>query len=379
MTGIIRWARTVATCGLCVWLTLACGGIADAVTPISDTVPGYDGPRPAVPGPVSAMPGSAPVVAGPGMVPCRDRCPCIPNAQNFGFYKPIWRRWPGEVRPDITFPGSINKGVIPTPPGQEPIPVPRGSLVPPTEVPSLTPGSKDFGTGMGGTKIEGVLPGGGLGGLEEPSEKPKGGVPGLPGLSPNPKSGPPTLEPPTLEPPTAPKTNEEGSYRRPRGARPADRLQPQWSPPSPEGNIQNDWSRVLQPGSSADADRPRLTQAAAPPVRPQPNLEPVRPAAHQTAGVPGRSAVQRPVFEQSVGQPNRVAAASWQGESRPAMLDGYCPVELGKNERWSKGDPRCNETYQGMTFCFSNEMQRECFLSIPNVTCPPIRAVTRSC
>jgi YHS domain-containing protein len=253
--------------------------------------------------------------------------------------------------------------------------VPKGSLIPPGTAPEGTPGTKDFGPGIGGIKIDNRLPGGGLGGLEEPSEQPKtplkpfgveGGLPGLQGLPltpggvEKPKTG--VKDIPAFEPPTAPKTNEEGSNRRPRGVRPVDPMLQRISPQPEEGKIRADWTRVLEPGFRGEADRPRLTQSSAPPARPQPNMGPVRQAAHQAADLPGRSAVQRPVFEQAAGQPNQVAPASWQPENRPAMLDGYCPVDLGKNERWSKGDPRWNATFQGMTFYFSSAMQRECFL-----------------
>jgi YHS domain-containing protein len=42
-------------------------------------------------------------------------------------------------------------------------------------------------------------------------------------------------------------------------------------------------------------------------------------------------------------------------------MNGYCPVELIKNDRWLKGDSRWSEVYQGVTYLFSNPVQRECF------------------
>lgn len=369
MAAIIRWTRAIATCGLCAWWALACGEAAMAVSPVSDSVPGYDGPRPAVPCP-------APAIPGPGMVPCKDQCPCISRARTFGVTPTQWREWPGELRPDKTFPASINKEVLRTPPGQEPIPVPRGTLVPPGTTPDGAPGAKDILPGTGGFKMDSRLPGGGLGGLEEPSEQPKtpsgaGGIlPGLPGFPLTPSNGaekpkPGAKDTPSFEPPTTPKTNEDGYYRRPRGIRPADPTLDGLPLRQEDGNIRADWSRVLEPGARGQADLPRFTQTVVQPTRPQPDLRPIRQAAHQAADVPGRSAVQRPVFEQAVGQPGNVAQASWQPENRPAMLDGYCPVDLGKNERWSKGDPALAHTYQGMTFHFANAMQRECFLVDP--------------
>jgi len=362
--AIIRWARAIATCGLCAWWTLACGAAATAVTPVSDTVPGYNGPRLAVPGPM-------PVIPGPAMVPCTDPCPCIPNVRAFGVYQTRWREWPDQARPDKTFPASINKEVLPVPPGQEPIPVPKGTLIPPGGASESRPGTKEAGPGTGGLKIDGLLPGGGLRGLEEPSEQPKtttplpgveGTLPGLPGV-PTPKAG--AKEAPALEPPAAPKSGDEGSNLRPRGVPPFDPMQRRLLPKPEEEKVLADWSRVLDPGFRGDADRPRLTQSSTPPTRGQLNAGPVRQAAHQATDVPGRSAVQRPVFEQTVGQPSGVAPALWRPESRVAMLDGYCPVDLGKNERWSKGDPSLSETYQSMTFHFSSAMQRECFLADP--------------
>ncbi|MGW8256419.1 MAG: hypothetical protein ACWGMZ_02925, partial [Thermoguttaceae bacterium] len=52
-------------------------------------------------------------------------CCCKPNAFNFGYYKTGWREWPGEVRLDKTFPRSIGMEKLPTPAGQEIVPLPK--------------------------------------------------------------------------------------------------------------------------------------------------------------------------------------------------------------------------------------------------------------
>ena len=182
MAAIIQWTRAIAACGLCAWL---CVGPADAAAPPSGAGSVVNFP------PAGPRPGPVP---GPGMAPCTDQCPCVPKVRTWGYYDTRWRAWPGEVRPDKNFPASINKEVLPPPPGQEPIPVPKGTLPLPGGALEGTPGAKPFLPGMGLPKIDSRLPGGGL---EEPSEQPKtmvplpgieGTLPGLPGL-PTPKPG----------------------------------------------------------------------------------------------------------------------------------------------------------------------------------------------
>ena len=108
------------------------------------------------------------VAPGPGhaAAPC---CPCIPNAVNYGYFPTSWRQWPGQTRPDIAFPGSIGKEVLPTPQGSEQVPAPA-----PTEA----PGGKGKPSGTITIPFQ-LGPGGGLM-LPGPQPKPEGNIPGLP-------------------------------------------------------------------------------------------------------------------------------------------------------------------------------------------------------
>ena len=67
-------------------------------------------------------------VPGNGVYPNgRD---CKPKAITFGHYQGGWRKWPGELRPDETFPQSIGAEQLPAPEGVKEIPLPVETLPP---------------------------------------------------------------------------------------------------------------------------------------------------------------------------------------------------------------------------------------------------------
>lgn len=109
---------------------------------------------------------------------CNAQRGCIPNAEQFGYFQTMWRRWPGDFRPTETFPRSINAEVVPTPSGEQPQQLPRTRLRPqaqetlevqPETQPDRLPGLP-----------EGFLPGGGPG-PQEPGFQLNGGAGQLPG------------------------------------------------------------------------------------------------------------------------------------------------------------------------------------------------------
>ncbi len=65
---------------------------------------------------------------------CNGRCVCAPNTREFGYSPPTWRTWPGEVRKDVVFPGSVDAQAIPTPQGEKQEPLPK-ETIPPSGLP----------------------------------------------------------------------------------------------------------------------------------------------------------------------------------------------------------------------------------------------------
>lgn len=143
-------------------------------------------------------------------------CPggCVPNAKDFGYFPRTWRQWPGEQRREQINPRSIGAEVLPTPQGQEELPLPtmrmppapstlpdiesprRGSILPPEpQTPGILP-----------EKQRSDRP------LEKPSDLSLPGLPGLPAES-------------ELSPPPAPPKNEPSSHL-PRNSRGTDATVP---------------------------------------------------------------------------------------------------------------------------------------------------------
>lgn len=118
-------------------------------------------------------------------------CPVAPNT--FGYYETRWREWPGQARPDKTFPQSLGRERLPTPPGEPTPELPRAQQRLPGETP--LPPSEPFEGGIlppGGIRIPGgMIPSPGIPGepgLPQPPSGPSG-LPGLPPLNP-PGNGP---------------------------------------------------------------------------------------------------------------------------------------------------------------------------------------------
>jgi len=344
-------------------------------------------------------------LAGPLMPPCRNGYACTPNTMSYGYFPTRWREWPCEMRPDKTFPAAIGKETIPTPQAQEQVPVPEGTA-PGTEGP--LPKAKTPGEGIlpptGPINIKegsSLLPGG----LEEPAEpvrpstptpksmslpkvtpppkaapKVEGALPGLPpaggGLTP-PESGADKRLPglrgnlnggkllpagrrnplPPTSPPEMPKGNGDGALNRQPVGRPPIYHDESAQLPPQNSTIQANWTQALEPGSRGSLEAQRLTSTTA---------QDVRLATHQAPQeTSGHGPLSNPVFEEPLQQPTHIAQAASHQVSRQVALDGFCPVELGKNERWIKGDARWTEVYQGVAYMFSSPVQRECFLIDP--------------
>jgi uncharacterized protein (TIGR03000 family) len=67
-----------------------------------------------------------------------------PSESSYGYYCTVWRPWPGEVRPDVSFPQSVGAELIPTPAGEKQLPPSKIRLLPgesPVDGRSLPPGA----------------------------------------------------------------------------------------------------------------------------------------------------------------------------------------------------------------------------------------------
>jgi thioredoxin-related protein/YHS domain-containing protein len=50
----------------------------------------------------------------------------------------------------------------------------------------------------------------------------------------------------------------------------------------------------------------------------------------------------------------------------PLALDGYCPVSLVEQSKWSKGDPRWGAVHRGRVYLFGNSQAQQAFLANPD-------------
>ncbi len=328
-------------------------------------------------------------------------CCCPPNVNNFGYFHTGWRVWPGEVRLDKSFPRAIGMEKLPTPEGQEIIPVPRTQQ---HIVPETTPSQPELEGGVP------LLPEG-LPKEEIPTEKPTEPgqeTPALPGLPPteqgefNPLPGlPPDLN---VLPPL--KANEKEEKKSPSESKPEsgskgeteekskdDATSPNSNPKSEDGsdvkspvhgarlsrlepvrqslqtsNPKADWESALQPDTydksvhSATSYSDHSVAQAATHLAP---LEAAKPA--------GRT---RDIAAQLNQQPydSRGASGVVQSEYKDDVprvaLDGFCPVELIHSGTWVQGDPHWTVVYKGLIYRLSGNSQRQEFLANPEKFIP---------
>jgi YHS domain-containing protein len=345
-------------------------------------------------------------------------CCCTPNPMQFGYYHTGWREWPGEIRPDKTFPRSIGMELLPTPAGEKmPLPtrVKLNELPKPGEeqpVPGPEGEAPPTQEGLPGT--EAPTEGQGTPGMETPvlpglPQEPEGFNP-LPGL-PSDLGAPATQDNKENKTPgdetkkeseskegtseksnsdsSAPnlKTNKSGAQHKTKSnVLNARRLEPvQRLPKAGAGKVGE--NLILQPETDIEPEHNAHTYGA--------NI--ARGGVyHEPAETPTALRLAQNVVKQSYQQPaaSNPASAVVQSdlqadlpanESRQDVprvaLDGFCPIELSLHGSWVKGDPRWTVVYKGFIYRFAGNAQRQMFLTNPgkyipvNGGCDPVISI----
>lgn len=85
-------------------------------------------------------------------------------------------------------------------------------------------------------------------------------------------------------------------------------------------------------------------------------------------GSTGKTATQgsdsKPMMQGSDSKPP-MQGSTTRAASTPVGLDGYCPICIIENKEWVKGNPNIQASYDGKTYYFPAEEQRQMFLANP--------------
>jgi protein disulfide-isomerase len=106
---------------------------------------------------------------------------------------------------------------------------------------------------------------------------------------------------------------------------------------------------------AAPAPQPGMPNVSAPPVAP--------PAAQAVAP-------QAPVAQAAA--PNQVASQTLiaqyvsADQAPPISLDGFCPVTILEQTKWTKGDPQFGAVHRGRTYLFATAAEQQKFLVDPD-------------
>ena len=97
--------------------------------------------------------------------------------------------------------------------------------------------------------------------------------------------------------------------------------------------------------------------------------ETVNPYINQSSQPPVNGPQAPPSFAQRQGAPSQPAP---QGNTAqpPMGLDGYCPVALISNGKWTKGDPKFGIIHRGRLYLFASEAEKQTFWQDPDRFAP---------
>lgn len=294
---------------------------------------------------------------------------CAPNAGGFGYFPTQWRSWPTEGRLDQSLPQAIGRTPIPAPAPIRAAPEGRPSLPPELPSPPMPPAKpsasmEDRAEPKPAAASAGPAPAAPL-----PGPPPAAASVGKEKASPQPVPPPKTRQ---SAPAAKAKADADSQKARapvpvgPGGAEspqtpPAPKPQPKATPKSAANEPPlsrlgedrpevRDWSRWASPASISVASQDAETR-----------LDGVPSAAAFHAAVPA-PADHAGRAEEPVRHAAHLAPAG--GRAIPA-LEGFCPVELVRNERWVAGDARFAAEYRGRIYFLAGASQHQEFLANP--------------
>ncbi len=279
---------------------------------------------------------------------------CTPNAGAFGYFPTQWRVWPGEPRLDQDLPQAVGRTPVATPAPLGPTPEGRPGLPSELSVPPMPPGEPPS---PAGPRAAGAKP---EAGPAKPSPAPKP-VAQSPQRSPAPdetKPGPNAVKPPekpSTPAPEHPAAKQKGQAEVERLRKPASPAAPAVPPPQPlpvpkpasspaAKSASEDaplpwWSHDALPRASEPTWAPPASLAGQPPAERPPQARWPMPLVTQPAAGamgPAEEAIRQATHLAADGEKENLRAG---GRAMPA-LEGFCPVELVRNERWVPGDAR---------------------------------------
>jgi hypothetical protein len=324
--------------------------------------------------------------------PCQSSC--VPNARNFGYFRPSWRQWPGEVRMDEVNSMAVGKEVLPTPEGHKEFSPPAAVPLQPYQQPRpqspLRPRVQPLQPQLpsqGAVTIpspQGELP------PERPTILPPEGTL-LPPTPPEEQKAEPKAESKSSEPfiregelPGLP--DEEPSPAKPKGTKPASPAMNKSSDMGPASQgagkqvAEKLFGTVPQPKelpkSAAASAAKRYTIGSGTVLlasATESKQDALRPGVGRadrigttTSGLSGRIEPAAYAMAESPARPG----AAVQNAVPSVALNGYCPVELTRSGRWVPGDLRWTVVHQGWIFRLSGAEQRRQFLADPNRFAP---------
>ena len=323
---------------------------------------------------------------------------CVPNTAGFGYFQTTWRQWPGEDRQAQDNSRAIGAKVLPTPEGQEEVPLPKAvvppagpgvqgppqppeGVTPPSDGGILPPKSGVLPPSGGILPPEGFkIPGTPVTPAEPKTENaPKSLIEGsLPGLPVEPDQSPLPLPFDVEKPTTPPSRKDSGEILPP--SSPQDKPKAEEMPQSPptEQPKPKDTPKPNDKANSLPTNKKPLSDAwssqgtvvaLAGNVQPEDYTLPggFNRADPIATAAPHGSTVQPAAYA--------MAESSVPGEAvaidiPPVALGGYCPVELTRNCRWVRGDVRFTVVHKGYIYRLSGPVQRRQFLANPDALSP---------
>ena len=288
--------------------------------------------------------------------PCPDVC--VPNVGGFGYFSTTWRQWPGEAHPEQYNPRSIGAEVLPTPAGQEQLPLPRPTpSAKPAVEKSQSRTAPPAGTVLPPEQSQLIGPPADPVPMSPLTPQTQGEMPGLPIVPPrqSPKL-PEQTTPTTPMTPTTPKATPSTPAK--------DSLPNAWRGPMPQTTTAIEpvatpivAARTVVPVDvAADPRRNEWMSSAS-----RADLIADACEAAVSTAEPTSYKAAEPITSPEVADDLSVP---------PIVLSGYCVVELATNGRWVLGDLRWTVVYKGGIYRFSGPAQRQRFLADPDAFTP---------